>query len=238
MQGRVQKILAAYGIASRRKAEELILAGRVTVNGRLCALGQTAETETDEILVDGKPLLSPPKMVYIMLNKPRGYVTTAKDERGRKTVLELVDCGQRVYPVGRLDMDSEGLLLMTNDGALTNQLLHPSKEIPKVYRVQVSGFSAKGLEELKRPMTLDGYQIQPAGVKLLWENREHALLEITIHEGRNRQIRKMAAQCGMKVLRLKRVREGPLLLGELAPGAWRYLTEEEQKQLRNLHEKP
>lgn len=238
MQERVQKILSAYGIASRRKAEELILKGRVTVNGVRCALGDTAEAETDAIEVDGRPLTAPPEKVYIMLNKPRGYVTTVQDEKGRKTVMELVeDCGVRVYPVGRLDMDSEGLLLLTNDGALANQLTHPAHEVQKVYRVWVSGYSEKGCRAMGAPMALEGYRIRPAEVRTVWHNGAEALLEVVIHEGRNRQVRKMAAACGMKVKRLRRISEGPLSLGELASGQWRYLTGEERTALKNLHEK-
>lgn len=237
MQERIQKILSGYGIASRRKAEEWIRQGRVLVNGTVCKLGDRADAEIDEILVDGKPLTSAPELVYIMLNKPRGYVTTVQDEKGRKTVLELVDCPQRVYPVGRLDMDSEGLLLLTNDGELTNRLLHPSNEITKTYRVWAEQYSSKGLQRLKGPMEIDGYALAPAEVTLLWENGESALLEMTIHEGRNRQIRKMAAACGMKVKRLRRIQEGPIHLGQLPPGQWRELTEQELSLLQNLHEK-
>lgn len=238
MQERVQKILSAYGIASRRKAEEWINQGRVTVNGVPCALGDKADPETDTILVDGNPLIASPEKVYIMLNKPRGYVTTVQDERNRKTVMDLVeDCGERIYPVGRLDMDSEGLLLLTNDGTLTNSLLHPSFEAQKVYRVWVSGYSEQGQRSMGEPMELDGYRIRPAQVRKIWQNGEEALLEVKIHEGRNRQVRKMAEICGMKVKRLRRIQEGPLSLGELAPGQWRYLTGEEIAALQNLHEK-
>ncbi len=237
MQERIQKILSGYGIASRRKAEDWIRQGRILVNGAVCKLGDRADAEIDEILVDGTPLSGAPELIYIILNKPRGYVTTAQDEKRRKTVLELVDCPQRVYPVGRLDMDSEGLLLLTNDGELTNRLLHPSNEIKKTYRVWVEGYSTKGLQRLMGPMEIDGFALSPAEVTLMWENGGNALLEMTIHEGRNRQIRKMAVACGMKVSRLQRIQEGPLRLGKLPPGQWRELTKQELFLLQNLHEK-
>lgn len=223
MQERVQKIVAACGIASRRKAEEWIKAGRVMVNGKICSLGDLADAETDTILVDGKPLEKSEEKVYIMLNKPRGYVTTMQDEKGRKTVSQLVDAGVRVYPVGRLDMDSEGLLLMTNDGELTNMLIHPSHEIRKTYEVLVEHYHENGASDMGKAMDIDGYRIRPAEVTLLRVQGSRALLRVTIHEGRNRQIRKMAKQCGMVVLRLKRIREGTLELGDLKVGCWRYL---------------
>ena len=168
MRERLQKILSARGVCSRRRAEELIAAGRVTCNGVTAAPGDCADTETDRILVDGKPLPSAAPPVYILLNKPRGYVTTLSDEKGRPNAAELVaGCGRRVYPVGRLDMDSEGLLLFTSDGEFANLLMHPSHEVDKTYRVSVRGFSDGGLEKLKKPVTLDGYTIRPPGVKLL-----------------------------------------------------------------------
>jgi 23S rRNA pseudouridine2605 synthase len=234
MRERVQKILASRGVASRRQAEKMISEGRVTVNGSLCQIGDTADGEYDQILVDGVPLCAPPKPVYILLNKPRGYVTTAADEKGRKTVLELVDCGCRVYPVGRLDMDSEGLLLLTNDGDLTNRLLHPSHQVGKTYLVWLQGATSRKIQELERPMDIDGYRIRPAQVEPLWLDRDQANVQITIHEGRNRQIRKMAEQCGMCVTRLRRISEGPIQLGQLPKGQWRYLTENELQALLKL----
>lgn len=234
MQERVQKILARNGIASRRGAEALIAAGRVTVNGRTCALGDTADGEADLLAVDGVPVGPPPERVYILLNKPRGYVTTASDEKGRKTVLDLVDCGVRVYPVGRLDMDSEGLLLLTNDGELANRLIHPAGEVNKTYQVWLSGANEQKLRAMAGPMVIDGYRIRPAQVEVVSLRDGQAQAAVTIHEGRNRQIRKMAEQCGMTVTRLRRVAEGPLRLRELAPGKWRYLTDGELALLRNL----
>lgn len=233
MEERIQKIMASRGVASRRASEELILQGRVTCNGQVCGLGDRADPEKDTILVDGRPLPSTPDAIYILLHKPRGYVTTLSDEKGRKNVSQLVsDCPQRVYPVGRLDMDSEGLLLLTNDGELANHLMHPSHVVDKVYQVWVQGFSPEGLERLSQPIELDGYRIRKPAVKCQKRTGDKALLQITIHEGRNRQIRRMCAIAGMEVQRLKRIREGSLSLGQLPLGKWRYLTQEEVKALR------
>ena len=235
MTERLQKILASRGVCSRRKAEELLGAGRVSVNGVVAALGESADPEIDEILLDGKPLPSQSEYVYIMLNKPRGFVTTLSDEKGRKNAAQLVaDCGVRVYPVGRLDMDSEGLLLFTNDGDFANSLMHPKHEVNKTYRVVVDGFTAENLEKLKQPVTLDGYTIRKPGVKLSRPPRADGRAEIlvTIHEGRNRQVRRMCAMAGMTVLRLIRVAEGSLILGDLPKGKWRHLTEAEVRSLK------
>jgi len=228
MTDRLQKIIAARGVCSRRKAEELILAGRVTCNGTVANLGDRADPDTDEIRVDGKILPSQGSYVYIMLNKPRGYVTTLSDEKGRPNAAQLIDCGTRVYPVGRLDMDSEGLLLFTNDGEFANTLMHPKHEIDKTYRVLVEGFSEENLEKLKQPIELDGYLIRKPAVRLLrTRDRGQAQLLVTIHEGRNRQVRRMCDAAGMKVLRLQRISEGKLKLGTLEAGKWRHLTQEE-----------
>ena len=226
---RLQKIIAASGLTSRRNAETMIVAGRVVCNGRVCTLGESADPQVDEILVDGEPLPIGKASVYIMLNKPRGFVTTLSDEKGRKNVAQLVaDCGQRVYPVGRLDMDSEGLLLLTNDGEFANKLMHPSHEIDKVYRVRVMHYDDAKLEKLAQPIEIDGYRIRKPEVfleKRIGENE--AQLLVTIHEGRNRQVRKMCAAAGMTVMRLCRISEGSLSLGGLPKGKWRYLTDEE-----------
>ena len=230
MKERLQKILSGRGVASRRKSEELILAGRVMVNGVVAQLGDSADVHIDEILLDGKPIPGPEKPVYILLHKPRGYVTTLSDEKGRKDVSELVaDCGVRVYPVGRLDMDSEGLLLFTNDGEFANRLMHPRHQIDKVYHVTVDGCSDDALKRLEQPIELDGYRIQKPGVSVLTppDSRGCAVLEVVIHEGRNRQVRRMCAAAGMEVRRLVRIAEGSFRLGNLPRGKWRYLTESE-----------
>lgn len=233
MKERLQKILSEHGVASRRASETLITAGRVIVNGVPAVLGQSADTQTDIIEVDGKPLKPDTEKVYIMLNKPRGYVTTLKDEKGRINVADLVkDCGKRVYPVGRLDLDSEGLLFMTNDGALTNLLTHPSHEKTKTYHVLVKGGDEDVILKLSEPMTIDGCRLRPAAVQQINRTPSGVLLSITIHEGRNRQIRKMCAQLDLKVLSLKRVEEAGIRLGTLKTGAWRYLTAGEIELLR------
>ena len=230
MKERLQKLISAAGIASRRQAEQMIAAGRVSVNGVTAQIGQTADADTDDIRIDGAPLRPSDAPCYIMLNKPRGYVTTLSDEKGRKTVAALVSgVGTRVYPVGRLDLNSDGLLLMTNDGALANAVMHPKNAIPKTYRTVVQGDVAAALPLLRAPMEIDGYRIRPAEVTPL----EDGVLEITIREGRNRQVRKMCAAAKLRVLRLTRTSEGPLRLGTLRPGAWRALTEEELTALRD-----
>ena len=233
MRERLQKILSARGIASRRKAEQMIQDGQVTVNGVPAVLGDTADPELDEICVNGQPLPEQQRSVYILLNKPRGYVTTLSDEKGRPNAAQLVaDCGVRVYPVGRLDMDSEGLLLFTNDGAFANALTHPKQEVEKTYEVWVSGYQPGGEEKLSRPIMLDGYRIRPPKVVLLRTNGEKAKFRVTIHEGRNRQIRRMCEAAGMRCTRLRRIQEGTLRLGNLPCGTWRYLTAEEAAKLK------
>ena len=228
----MQKIIAARGLCSRRQAEQWIEDGRVMLNGAVATLGQTADADTDEILVDGKPLPGAGKKVYLMLNKPRGYVTTLSDEKGRKNAAQLVTgCGQRVYPVGRLDMDSEGLLLFTNDGEFANLLMHPKHEVEKTYRVWVTGYTEEKQELLAQPIELDGYRIRPPKVRLVYREGNRAVLEVVIHEGRNRQVRRMCQAADMEVARLKRVAEGKLKLGQLKPGAWRPLSPEEIKLL-------
>lgn len=228
MKERLQKILSARGITSRRKAEQWLLEGRITVNGKTASLGDSADPNLDQILVDGNPLPDVETKVYLMLNKPRGYVTTLSDEKGRPTVADLVaDCGQRVYPVGRLDYDSEGLLLLTNDGDFANRLMHPNREVNKTYLVWVNGYHDAAVSLVSRSIVLDGYRIRPPKVKLLRADGDRAKFQITIHEGRNRQIRRMCETAGMSVTRLRRIKEGNVSLGELKVGAWRYLTEEE-----------
>lgn len=233
MKERLQKILSARGITSRRRAEEWIVAGRVSVNGIPARLGDSADPDLDEILLDGKVLPTRQESVYIMLNKPRGYVTTLSDEKGRPNAAGLVsDCGCRVYPVGRLDMDSEGLLLLTNDGEFANRWMHPKHEVNKTYQVTVRDFTPEAMQRLMQPVTLDGYTIKKPEVSLLRRmDGGKALLQVIIHEGRNRQVRRMCAMAGMEVVRLVRTAEGHLKLGNLPVGKWRYLTEEETAEL-------
>lgn len=234
MEERLQKLLSAAGVCSRRAAETYITEGRVTVNGEPAELGQRADPDRDDIRVDGRPLTQRAEPVYLMLNKPRGYVTTLSDEKGRKTVADLVrDCGVRVYPVGRLDLDSEGLLLMTNDGDLAQRLLHPSGEVDKTYHVSVYGPVTGAAERLAAVTDLDGETIRPARVQVLRQTAQTAELAITIHEGKNRQVRRMCAACGLTVKRLRRVQEHTLTLGDLPAGRWRYLTEQEIKELNH-----
>ena len=229
---RLQKIIAARGLCSRRQAEKWIEEGRVRVNGNTAHLGDTADVTEDVIEVDGKRLPKAGKKVYLMLNKPRGYVTTLSDEKGRKNAAELVaGCGVRVYPVGRLDMDSEGLLLFTNDGEFANLMMHPKHEVDKVYRVWVTNFAPEKLETLKEPIELDGYRIKAPKVRPVRMEPTRAILDVTIHEGRNRQVRRMCQAAGLEVARLKRIAEGGLRIGELKPGAWRYLEPRELELL-------
>ncbi len=233
MSERLQKLISASGLMSRRAAEEAILAGRVMLNGGLAALGDKADPETDSVLVDGVPLPRSGKKLYIMLNKPRGVVTTLRDEKGRRCVDELLpELGTRVFPVGRLDMYSEGLLLMTNDGAFANRVMHPSHEVRKTYHTWVKGEDLnRALSLLRSPMEIDGSPIRPAEVELVSEYPGGAVLSITIHEGRNRQVRKMCALAGLKVTRLMRSSEGTLSLGGLKPGQWRFLTDDEVRTI-------
>lgn len=231
---RLQKIISARGVLSRRGAEKAIQEGRVTVNGKPALLGQQADPEKDVIAIDGVALPTSEKLVYILLNKPTGYVTTLSDEQGRKNVAQLVQgCGTRVYPVGRLDLNSEGLLLLTNDGDLTQKLTHPSHQVEKEYHVRVTGDVEQALPMLRRDMTVDGVRYLAARVKVLpSEAQGSTLLSVTIHQGKNRQVRKMCAACGLTVHRLRRVREGSLRLGDLQPGKWRYLTAAETAKLK------
>ena len=233
MTDRIQKILSSHGVTSRRKAEEMITAGRISCNGKICVLGDVADPEIDVILIDGKPLPDKGERCYIMLNKPRGFVTTLSDEKGRKNAAQLLkDCGKRVYPVGRLDMDSEGLLLFTNDGDFANNLMHPKHEVEKTYRVTVLEYEADKLEKLKLPVVLDGYQIKAPKIQLEEVHGNKASILVTIHEGRNRQVRRMCAIAGLTVMRLERIREGKLCLGDLPKGKWRYLTKDEVDSLK------
>ena len=229
---RLQKIIASRGRCCRRQAEKWIEEGRVRVNGNTAHLGDTADVTEDVIEVDGKRLPKAGKKVYLMLNKPRGYVTTLSDEKGRKNAAELVaGCGTRVYPVGRLDMDSEGLLLFTNDGEFANLMMHPRHEVDKIYRVWVTNFAPEKLEALKEPIELDGYMIKTPRVRPVRMEPTRAILDVTIHEGRNRQVRRMCQAAGLEVARLKRISEGGLKIGDLKTGEWRYLEPRELELL-------
>lgn len=233
MTERVQKLLAAAGLCSRRTAEQWLAAGRVTVNGRPVQIGDRADPETDTVAVDGRNVEMGVEHVYLMLHKPRGYVTTLSDERGRATAAELVaGCGVRVHPIGRLDRDSEGLLLFTNDGALTQSLLHPSHQVDKTYIVEVTGAAADSAARLAAVTALDGQAIVPAEVRELHRSGGSAAYRVVIHQGKKRQIRRMCGAVGLTVKRLRRVAEGPLELGDLPVGQWRYLTPEELRAVK------
>ena len=233
MKERLQKLIASAGLCARRTAEEWIAAGRVCVNGTVASLGDRADPETDTVTVAGAPLPGKPGAVYLILNKPRGYVTTLSDEYGRRTAAELVaDCGVRVYPVGRLDRDSEGLLLFTNDGELAQRLLHPRHQVDKVYLVTVRGDIRGAAERLMAITNLDGEPIAPAQAAEVARHEGQAVLRVTIHQGKNRQVRRMCAQIGLHVVRLQRIQEDSLLLGDLSAGKWRYLTDQELQGLK------
>ena len=233
MRERLQKLIARAGVCSRRSAELLLTAGRVTVNGVAAHLGDKADADTDVIAIDGTAVAFAEPAVYLMLNKPRGYVTTLSDELGRATAAELVaDCGTRVFPVGRLDKDSEGLLLFTNDGALMQAMTHPSHQVDKTYEVTVTGQLEGAADRLSAVTEMDGEPIMPAQVEIMERRKGQALLRVTIHQGKNRQIRRMCAQVGLQVTRLRRVSEDALALGQLKPGQWRYLTDAEVAALK------
>lgn len=232
---RLQKFMADMGVASRRKSEELIKAGKVKINGHVAQIGMKVNPRKDLVTVGKQKITNVKnrKMIYIMLHKPRGYVTTVSDELGRKTVMDLLpDFGERIYPVGRLDKDSEGLLLLTNDGSFTNCMTHPSHEYAKVYRVTVRpAVNDKILKSLRDGVEIDGIMTSPCEVTVLVEEENRVVLEFIIHEGRNRQIRKMCESQGLEVARLKRVSVGSLKLGMLKQGDYRELNEQEVKKL-------
>ena len=226
---RLQKFMADCGVASRRKSEELIEAGRVKVNGHVAHIGDKINPKKDLVTVRGKKINSVGRNYYIMLHKPRGYVTTVSDELGRKTVMDLVgDVKARIYPVGRLDKDSEGLLLLTNDGSFANAVSHPGHSFAKVYRVTVRpAVDDEMLFRLRTGIEIDGRKTAPCDVNVITQEPGRVVLEFVLREGRNRQIRKMCQAAGVKLSRLKRISEGPLRLGTLETGHWRYLSSEE-----------
>lgn len=233
MKSRLQKLLAQAGAASRRKAEELILQGRVAVNGRPAKLGDSADPQKDQIALDGQRLRLEGEKLYLALHKPRGFVTTMEDERGRRCVAQLVaDVPGRVYPVGRLDKDSEGLLIMTNDGAFANAVAHPKSHVAKTYRVTLRpGVNEEQLVQISTGILIDGKMTAPAKARVLEQQQGRAVVEIVLYEGRNREIRKMCEALGLEVARLKRTAVGPVRLAMLPQGRWRELSKEEVKAL-------
>ncbi len=241
MQERLQKIISAAGITSRRAAEELILNGRVAVNGSVVTeLGSKADPASDRITVDGTPLVITAQKLYILLNKPVGYMTTLDDPEGRALVTDLLqEIKERVYPVGRLDYNTEGLLLLTNDGDWANRLMHPRHEIEKEYHVRVRGkVHNSQLAQLTNGVELDGRKTAPATVRLIKDGEQNDWLSITIHEGRNRQIRRMCEAVSLLVVRLRRVRYGTVALGALKPGEFRHLSQSEVNALRDPSQTP
>ena len=233
---RLQKYLAQCGVAARRKCEEMIAAGRVSVNGKIITEMGTQVTDTDVVWVDGKPVTPEPEKRYILYHKPIGEVTTVSDPRGRATVLDrFQDFPVRLYPVGRLDFDSEGLLLLTNDGDLAQSLLHPSREVDKVYLARVNGdVTVEDIREIRQGVLLDGRRTSKAEVRVIRRTNLETVLLVSIHEGRNRQVRRMFEAVGRTVLMLRRVQFGPLQLGGLKRGEWRELTEEEVRLLKDV----
>ena len=233
---RLQKYMSENGIASRRKSEEMIEAGKVKVNGRVATLGDKVDPVRDKIVVSGKRVVRNKTKMYIMLHKPRGFVTTMSDELGRKCVSELVeDAGVRLFPVGRLDRNSEGLLLMTNDGEFSNMLTHPSRHVSKVYRVTVrEKVTEEQLTKLTEGIMLDGTKTLPCDIHIIDKGENRTVLNVVLYEGRNRQIRRMCETVGLTVIRLKRTEIAGVRLGMLPQGKWRELNEKEMQHLTNV----
>ena len=236
---RISKYFTDCGVMSRRAADTAVERGEVKVNGVTAILGQKIDPESDTVTWKGKKIVLPatPAKMVVMLNKPRGYLTTLSDDKGRHTVAELVaDAGVRLYPVGRLDMDSDGLLLLTNDGELANRLAHPSHGVDKIYLAYVEGHvTSEQMNGMTRPIEIDGKLTSPAQVRKAAYNQFETALEVTIHDGRNRQVRRLCEREGLSVRKLTRVGEGPLLLGDLEEGKWRRLTEKELRKLKENH---
>lgn len=233
---RLQKFMSENGVASRRKSEEMISAGKVKVNGRVAQIGDTVDPVRDKITVSGKRVVRNKTKMYIMLHKPRGFVTTMSDELGRKCVSELVeDAGVRLFPVGRLDRNSEGLIFMTNDGEFANMLTHPSRHVSKVYRVTVRGsVTDEQLDRLMTGIVIDGKKTLPCEVHIIEKGENRTVLHFVIFEGRNRQIRRMCEDVGLNVIRLKRTEIAGVRLGMLPQGKWRELNEKEMRHLTNI----
>ena len=233
---RIQKWMSDCGVMSRRAAETEILSGHIFISGQPAELGQKIDPRHDIVTYRGKRIIreeQSARKCYLMLNKPRGYVTTLNDDRGRPCISELIaDVGVRVYPVGRLDMDSEGLLLLTNDGEFANRMMHPRHEIPKIYHVRLNGeITPEALYELRQPMVIDGYRIRPVAVSIVARSDGNTVLRMELFEGRNRQIRKMCEVCGLNIERLQRIAIGDVRLGNLRPGKWARLTGRQKSAL-------
>lgn len=236
MEERLQKYMAKCGVASRRKCEEIILNGNVEVNGSVITELGFKVNENDVVKVNGNIIKVEENKVYIILNKPTGYITSNSDEKDRKTILDIVNVKERIYPIGRLDYDSSGLLLLTNDGDVYNKIIHPKKEIEKRYLATVKGiFSKEQLEKFKAGVDIGGYITAPAKIKVVKEGKGNSVVEITIHEGKNRQVRKMCSAFNHEVLSLKRIAIGKLSLDDLKEGNWRYLNEKEISYLKSLN---
>ena len=232
---RIQKYISDCGVMSRRAAEREIEQGNIYVNDQLATIGQKIDPDKDVVKYNDIVLNQAEKHYqYIMLYKPVGYITTMSDDKNRQCITELIEeVGTRVYPVGRLDMDSEGLLLLTNDGDLTNKLTHPKHNIPKIYHVKVSGaITPENMSALGKPMMIDDYEIQPVEIEIVTRNDKVSILRMTLYEGRNRQIRKMCESLGLNILNLKRIAIGKISLGDLHPGKWRRLTQSQIKYLK------
>lgn len=236
MEERLQKYMAKCGVASRRKCEEIILNGNVEVNGNIITELGFKVRENDVVKVNGNIIKVEENKVYIILNKPTGYITSNSDEKDRKTILDIVNVKERIYPIGRLDYDSSGLLLLTNDGDIYNKIIHPKKEIEKRYLATVKGsFSKEELEKFKTGVDIGGYITAPAKIKVIKDGKGNSVVEITIHEGKNRQVRKMCSAFNHEVLSLKRIAIGKLSLNDLKEGHWRYLNEKEISYLKSLN---
>jgi 23S rRNA pseudouridine2605 synthase len=236
MEERLQKYMARCGVASRRKCEEIILLGKVKVNNKVVnELGYKIDADNDKVTVDNKLIKPEEKKVYIALNKPEGYVSTVKDEKGRKTIIDLIKIEERVYPIGRLDYDTSGLILLTNDGDIYNKIIHPREEKNKIYIAIIKGIPSKEeIERFENGINIDGYITAKASFKVLKSNSDCSEVKIMIHEGKNRQIRKMCEAIKHPVLKLKRVQIGDIKLGDLPKGEWRFLNDNELNYLRNL----
>ena len=236
MEERLQKYMAECGIASRRKSEELISEGKVRVNGVIITeIGSKIDPSTDSVEFENKKIIPPQKRVYIVLNKPIGYVSTCKDEKGRKTVIDLIDVSERIFSIGRLDYDTSGLLLFTDDGEIYNKVIHPRQSVDKEYIAEIYGIpSSEDMKKFCSGIDIGGYITAPAEFKIIKSDKNISKVLIKIHEGKNRQIRRMCKAIDHPVIKLKRIAVGNITLGNLKEGKWRYLSEEEVNYLKNL----